>query len=422
MEKKWNLGDIKPAEKRRPPSRPARSMESEEPAPRVAKTEKKPKGNRKGVFYIIAAVLLLAIAGVAVAALTGKTVVTVFPKFREPTVNSVFEAKREAGSGELAYELMTLEAEGAREVSATGQEEVEEQATGEITIYNTGSESQRLITNTRFETEDRKVFRISDPAVIPAASGGTPGMVTVGVFADQAGPEYNLPAGTRLRVAAFRENNQNDLYQAVYAENATSLSGGHKGPKFIIDDAELTTVKESLHEELRQALAARVASERPAGFALYDSSITYTYQTLPAEDLGGGKVRIKEKAILQAPVFNNSAFASFIAAATVPGYDGESVRLVDNSALTFSYATSTVSLGGTEPITFKLLGKPQVVWTYDMEQLKEDLAGGSQTALNTVLGGYPAIEKATATIKPFWKRSFPDDPKDIEIKEELSAN
>ena len=68
-------------------------------------------------------------------------------------------------------------------------------------------------------------------------------------------------------------------------------------------------------------------------------------------------------------------------------------------------------------ISFKLLGKPRVIWTYDTEKLKADLAGGNQTSLNTVLGGYPAIERATAKIRPFWRRAFPDSAEEIVIKE-----
>src|SRR5690606_12311101 len=119
--------------------------------------------------------LLLAFAVVAFAALTGKTTVTVFPRWREPTVNAVFEANAQAEQSGLAYEVLSLEAEAEREVTATGEEEVEEQATGEITIYKTTPGDVRLIKNTRFETEDGKVFRITESAIVPGGSESEPG-------------------------------------------------------------------------------------------------------------------------------------------------------------------------------------------------------------------------------------------------------
>jgi len=240
------------------------------------------------------------------------------------------------------------------------------------------------------------------------------------VFADEAGPEYNLAANTQFKVPGFKESDLTELYDSIYAVNQSDFTGGHRGPKFTIDDAELQAATESLRTELREALQGRVSNERPAGFILYDSSITFTYQALPGEDIGNNKVLLKEKAILRAPMFKNEDFAAFIAAATIPGYENESVKIADPSALTFEYAADT-NFSGSETFSFKLLGRPQVIWTYDQEQLKRDLAGGSQTVLNTVLGGYPAIEKANATIKPFWKSSFPDNPEEIEIIEELTA-
>ena len=386
-----------------------------ERAPAKKSGGKRPK---KGWAVALLAVVVVGAAGLAFTALSSQTTVTVFPRWREPTVNSVFEAKRQASGSELAYEVMTLEATGEREVTATGQEEVEEQAVGQITIFNTSSESQRLITNTRFESAGGLIFRIKDPAVAPPGTPEEPGTVVAEVFADQAGPEYNLPAGTRFTVPGLQGS---DAFNTIHAENTLAMTGGHRGPKFIIDDAELQAATESLRSELREALQNRIGSEKPAGFVVFDAAIRYAYQALPAEEVGNGRVKIKEKVLLQLPIFKNEDFAAFIAAATVPGYESEPVRIENLSTLTFEYAAEP-NLSSEEPISFKLLGRPKIIWTYDVEQLKRDLAGGSQTALNTVLGGYPAIERATATIKPFWRRSFPEDANDMVVVENLEES
>ncbi len=424
MEKKWNLQDIKPAERRRVPTRTLRRVESEEstneeqPRARVASGEKK---SRKGVWIGALLILGVAVIGLAIAALTGGATVTVYPKFREPTVNAVVEGKRQAGSGELAFEIMTLEAVGEREVAATGQEEVSEQATGRITVYKTTPGSERLIKNTRFEGPGGLIFRATESVEVPGATtdaeGKTvPGSVSAEVFADQPGSQYNLAAGSRFTVPGFKEGGLDELYSAIYAENAAGFTGGHVGPRFIIDDAELTTATDSLRKELIDALRGRVAGEKPAGFVLYDSAITFSHEAMPSEDVGNGRVKIKEKTILHAPMFKNEDLAAYVAGATVPGYEGEPVRIEDPTALSFEYATP-YNPASPDVISFKLLGKPRVIWTYDSEKLKADLAGGNQTSLNTVLGGYPAIERASANIRPFWRRAFPDSADEIVIKE-----
>lgn len=431
MEKKWNLQDIKPAEKKRPPVRPvtSRRMESNHREAEVSRTDKHPSNGRTrpklGVVLVIAIVIVVALAGIFVALFTGGAKVTTFPRYREQTVNAVFEAKKVAGVGELAFEIMTLEATGEREVKVSGQENVEEQATGRITIYKNTEGSERLIKNTRFESTDGKVFRISESVVVPGATKAsdgtlTPGSTSADIFADQAGAEYNLSAGAKFTVPGFKESDLDDLYTAIFAVNQSSFTGGHSGPRFIIEEGELSAATDSLRTELKQALVSRIATERPAGFVLFDSAVTFNYEALEPQNLSDGKVMIKEKTILQVPIFKNEDFASFIAASTIPGYENEAVRIDDLSTINFEYTTPP-DPKSLDVISFKLVGKPKIIWTYDTEQLKKDLAGGSQTSLNTVLGGYPAIEKATATIRPFWKQSFPEDINDIEIVEELAS-
>jgi len=428
MEKKWNLQDIKPGERRRSTRASLQKIEEVEKnseanqVPKRIKTEPTShrKASKKGLLAGALILIIVAASVLTFATLTGQTTVTVFPRWREPTVNAVFEANPQMSESNLAYEVLTLEAEGQREVTATGQEEVEEQATGALTIYKKTAGDERLIKNTRFESPDGLVFRITESVVVPGGTSDNPGRVVAQVFADQAGPEYNLPANIEFKVPGFAENDLTDLYNSIYGVNQEPFNGGHRGPKFTIDETELAAATDSLRSELREALQGRVAGARPAGYIVYDSSIAFEYQALPGEDIGNGRVLLKEKAILRAPMFKNEDFAAFIASATVPGYENEPVRLADHSALTFSYA-STSTFSGAETFSFNLVGRPKIIWTYDQEQLKRDLAGGAQTALNTVLGGYPAIEKANATIRPFWYNSFPDNPEEIEIIEDLST-
>lgn len=439
MDKKWNLQDIKPA-KRAP--RAARQTAPEEEVPRVSDyeaprerervqtTSRGGKTKRSHITVAVIVFLLIAGLGVAIGTLTSGAKVTVYPRWREPVLNAAFEAKKQAAAGELAYEVMTFEAEGERNVRATGEETVKEQAKGKITIAKNTAGSERLIKNTRFETADGLVFRITESAVVPGATtdgaGKTvPGTVTADVFADEAGPKYNVAAGTKFTVPGFKENNLTDLYNAISAEAPSALSGGYDGPRYIIDDAELSAALDSLRGELKEALQKRVGSEKPAGFTVFEPSYTYAYTSLPSESAGEGNVKVKEKVSLKVPAFKDSDLATYIAKGVIPGYEGEPVRIDNISSLSFEYVDSKQTesdLAAQESVSFRLSGKPKLIWAFDQETLKKDLAGAPQTALNTVLGGYPAIEKAVASVRPFWRRSFPADAADITIVESLSAN
>jgi hypothetical protein len=77
-------------------------------------------------------------------------------------------------------------------------------------------------------------------------------------------------------------------------------------------------------------------------------------------------------------------------------------------------------IGAVNSINFKLSGRPQVVWEYDADKLKTDLMNTNKTALTGILGAYPAIEKAEAVIRPFWKTKFPIKISEIDIIEMIS--
>lgn len=429
MEKKWNLQDIKPAQSKK--SRTPVEKAPTRSTPKVAEKEErtgtiKVASNRSGkkapwaliliVFFVISGI------GFGISFLMEGADITVYPRNREPNVNDTFTAYKEPRAGELSYEIMSLEAESERQVTASGEENVSTQATGVINIMNNTDDSERLIKNTRFESANGLIFKIKESVVIPAAADGRPGEIQAEVFSDGTGSEYNVEPG-KLTIPGFKEGGFDSLYENVYAENPVAFAGGFEGPKFIVDDQELENQTSELRNELKETLLDRVAEEKPAGFVFFDDAISITYQTLPAVSSGENLVTIKEKALLQIPIFKDSDFASYLTAATVPVYEGNPVRIENPETLEFTYtsaSSTSMNLATLDALDFKLSGKPQVVWTFDETRLKSDIVGKSKTALPTVLGGYPAIERAEAVVRPFWKRTFPDSADKINIIEEVT--
>ncbi len=432
MTQKWNLQDIRPAKphakrlqvdeknlhKKAPPQRTTREEADDVMSINITDGNKKKK---KTLWYALMIFFLIVGGGVLVSTLTGGADVTVYPKHREPNVNATFEAFANPQPEELAYEIMTLDAEGERQVSAKGKEEVKKQAEGTILIYNKHQTKPiRLVTNTRFESNGL-IFRIKDAAVVPGYTKDEtgkilPGVVTAEVFADEPGEQYNLPPST-FTIPGFAGEPE---FDNIYGESVESFTGGFDGPRFIIDDKELQTAKQALQMELRNSLLERIDAEKPAGLIFFPGAVTFTYQTLPSVAYGEDLATIKERVTMRIPLFKASEFASFIANATVPGYENEPVRITDTSVLTFEYTSATTSasdISTQTSLSFKLTGRPQIVWEYDAEKLKADLANANKTALNTVLSGYPAIKKDKAEIRPFWKTKFPINIDEISIIE-----
>ncbi len=436
MTQKWNLQDIRPAtpRKRRTPAPQETPVAQERPL-QMPKEEAEDamsirimdgnKKKNKSLLYAVIIFVLVVGGGVLASALMGGADVTVYPKHREPNVNAVFEAKKVASADELPYEIMILEAEGERQVTASGQEMVASQALGTIFIYNAQqTEPIRLVTNTRFESPDGLIFKIKDPAIVPGYTmdGDTkvPGVTTAEVYADEVGEQYNIGPST-FTVPGFKGEPE---YTTIYAESTSDFTGGFNGMKFIIDEDELQVAQQALRTELRNSLLGRMDAEKPAGFVMFKDAVTFTYESLPSVEYGENLATIKEKVLLRVPLFKEDAFAAFIAQATIPGYEKAPVRISDYSSFAFSYtdATTTSSdISNATSLSFNLTGKPQIVWTYDVEKLKADLVNANKTALTGILGAYPAIERANAVIRPFWKTTFPTHMDEIEIIEIIEA-
>jgi hypothetical protein len=437
MSQKWNLQDIRPVEPRRSKPKPAPGndldVSGRKVTPRTVLREEIPSvviedGNKKSFsMLIVSIVVFIVVVGGAIvlSALMGKTELTIEPRFRQPNVSASFTAYPERRDGELSYEVLTLEATGESQVKASGQVDVKEQATGVIEIRKSTPGAERLIKNTRFRSKDGLIFKIYESAVVPGAvkdeSGAlVPGSIRAEVFADEPGEEYNLQKGESFDVPGFEEGGYTALHQAITATNPEPFTGGFNGPQFEIDPSELATARQALQMQLRDTLLARIDNEKAAGFIAFPGSVALTYNQLPAVEYGNELVTIREQAILQIPLFEHIEFGSFLAAQTVTAYDGEDVRVDDPTVLEFSYtgATTSSSIIANEPsLTFRLVGRPLLIWEFDGALLSENVAGLNKTALSNVIEAYPGIESARVRITPFWKRTFPDDPSEIEIIE-----
>lgn len=373
---------------------------------------------RKYAFLTILAVASIGAGAVATVMMAGAEV-TVKPKWKDVAVSAIVEAKRNPSAADIGYELLTLTEDGDRTVSATGQEKVTEKATGEITIYNEHSTAkQRLIKNTRFESPDGKIFRITDSVEIPGltkdASGKiTPGSIVAKVIADGPGESYNV-APAKFTIPGLKGSEQ---YTKVYGESKAAMAGGYEGMKFIIDEGELSKARQELHLEMRERLLARLKSERPSGFVFYDGSVTFAYDSLQPVDAGNQSVTLKEQVRLIAPLFKTDSFARYIADKTIAGYEGEPMRIEDPTLLSFSYPATSTDLSTLDTLRFRLDGSIRMIWKYDMEKLRNDLKGVKETALPSILSAYPAIDRSRVVIRPFWRDSFPSDIEKIRILE-----
>ena len=400
-------GDIQP------PKRPVREE-------RTFHHDLPPKPDRLGkmkYLYIAGgALFILLVLSFIFSLFFGGATVTVHPKQEALTVSGEFTAVREnPSSTELGYELMTLEAILTKVVPATGREEVEERASGNIRIFNDyNSSPQKLIRNTRFESPDGQIYRIDKSVVVPGQEGGKPGSIEVTVYADEPGESYNM-GKANFTIPGFKGAPQ---FENFYAESITDMTGGFAGEKLIVEDSVLETERTALHTQLRSDLMAQVDVQRPEGFVAFDSAIFVDFVSETPEEKGDD-VEIREKAILYNVLFEEEALAGHLARNTLGSFNDDTVNFLNTDGLTLSpvQADPEVEIRPwTDPeFVFSMSGSADIVWIFDETKLREDLSGRNKEAIHTILSGYPSIDEAEVVIRPFWKGSFPATAEEIKV-------
>lgn len=397
--------------------RPMSDMRDTREVPTVGRGQPRPprQFSRRWIWGL-AGLCLLVLAALLLLALRS-TLITVTPRshtvvFDQSAQFSAFPVAT-AASGTLAYSVQVTDLEDSEVVPSQGTVHAEDKASGTITVYNNYSAATiRLIKNTRFQAPDGLIFRAPADVVIPGKTGGTAGQVSVTVIADQPGEQYNVAPISRFTLPGLKSASAE--YAQVYAASTAAMSGGFSGDRPGVDPAALAAAVSTVRDRLDQK-AHDAAHAATAATTVFPDLMAITYQDLPDTSEAGGGVRIHESAHVQIPVFDSSLLAQAVASAVSADAGNSSLHIVPGANFG-AHATSTVTVLGTDPLQFTLVGTAQLVWDVDTGALAAALAGRDQGAFQTIVKGFPGIQEARARIEPFWSSTFPKDPTAIQVE------
>lgn len=371
-------------------------------------TSKSPRsGRRFPIGTAVIALVVIILSGVALYAFAGAKV-TITPAINAATVSGDFTAT--AGSGDLSYEVVSVDKVASQTVASESTENVNQSAQGSITISNQQAAPQTLITNTRFATPAGLVFRIHSGVTVPAAKNGNPGTLTVTVYADQAGDKYNVGPST-FTLPGLSGSKAFDL---VTAKSTAAMTGGFSGTRATVSQATRDAQTKSIQSALAPDLATALKAKIPAGYITVPGSTLTTYTQQPDVPADGGKVTISEKGTVSAAIFPEDALAKAIAYKVVGTYAGQPVTLSGTDSLTLAVATGTPP-DGQNDFTFTLGGTTTIVWKVDAGKIAGAVAGKTRDSAQVVLSGFPEVDKATLVLRPFWTSTFPADPAHITV-------
>jgi len=390
--------------------------------PPVSKTPKgmKSSGRFKGVWVWVGSTVALFVVIYAVSFMFVSATVTVTPKESNIPVSISGSASLQASEGQLSYTVVSLSSQASKEVRASGEEKVDRRASGKIVIYNNFSTSpQVLIAKTRFETPKGLIFRISDQVTVPGQrviSGvTTPGSVTVTVFADQSGEDYNVGL-TDFTIPGFKGDPRFEKFSAK-SDPTSPIGGAFSGvvKKVIASDA--ASAKASIETKLKNDLQDTLSSQIPDTHILFKNASTFSFEELPqGTSAATSTVMIVEKGSIYGIIFAREDLSRFLTNLQISGENKE-VDVVNLDSLVFTIDNlNAFNPDTSKVVSFKLSGNAKFVWKIDKEKISNSFVGQKKSKVRANLAGFDSIEKANVSVKPLWFFTLPKDAKKIRVE------
>ncbi|MDB4992161.1 MAG: hypothetical protein JWL75_406 [Parcubacteria group bacterium] len=389
-----------PTPPQEPPHAPRPLMDGEPP---------RRLGNRRFPWGMALIALVIVVGSGIVLYTFASAKVTITPTAKTTTVSGDFTAT--FNSGDLPYQIVTVDKTVSANVPAESTETVNDPAQGTITISNTQDTSQTLIKNTRFQSTGGLIYRIQDSVTIPGGSISSPGTIKATVYADTGGDQYNI-APTTFTVPGLKGSAS---FDKVTAKSTEAFTGGFSGTRASVSDATRTAQNQKSQSSLNDALTAAVTAQLPVGYVAIPGGTVITY--VPATDTVGkdNSVNVNLKGTAVAVVLPSSALAKAISYRTNGSYTGQPVTIKDASALKMTPSLPGTPTAEQGTFAFSLAGNATIVYDIDTAKIAGAVAGKNRTAAYTIIQGFPEVSRAVLNVRPFWKTSFPDDPSDIVV-------
>lgn len=382
--------------------------------------EKKERPRRRWVWLLI----LIFVAGGGVFAVANyfvKATITATPVTYSETLEREFTAVKDSENGGLTFRFMSLSEERFRNVPAETEQKVQKKASGTVIIYNAYNEkSQRLITNTRLETSDRKIFRIESSVIVPGARivGGkvVPGSVEATVYADAPGDEYNIGLAD-FTIPGFKGDPRYEKFTARTKAD-TPIGGGFDGTVKVPKEEDKESARVILKEELPGLIMEKARAEIPEGSVFFPGSTILTFEEVPQELSGETAARVAIKATVSVFFFDRKEITKKLAETVLAEYRGEALTVPNIEALGFSFITPVerIAFIDLSQINFSLKGTPLFVGVVDTQKFIRDLVGKDKRDFAKIVTVQENVRKAEATIRPFWITVFPVDPTRIFVE------
>lgn len=378
-----------------------------------------PAVKKKGkLTSVLASVLIIAVlAGGAAFSLIWlpRADITIIPASEEIEFSGKFTVKAgeklDLASKIVPGILIEKEKETEKSFSATGNEKKIEKAKGKITIYNEDNHSHRFVSNTRFKSQDGKIFKSQDWINIPAGSKETPGTVEIEVVASDAGEEYNIKPSD-FTIPGLEGMN---IYDLVYAKSGEAMKGGFVGETEVVGENDIKEAEKEmkkLEEDLISEIKKEIMGEISPSLQFLSDSILIIKEGVTfdkkAGDIGNaflGKIKVKAKLLNFSEDDVQEIIAGIIAGKVKENIEFEEV--VSTQEIEYEILKNDIE-NKTAEISFE--GKEKVAWRIDLGEIKKEVYGlegaGFKNYIKEKMNG--KIKNGHLKLWPFWVSRVPE--------------
>ena len=347
--------------------------------------------------------------------------ITINPKWQDVTIEKNFSAVKNSNSSPISFDLVVISGEEKRTVETEEKRNIEVPSRGKAVIYNNfSSVPQTLDIDTRLLGSNGKIYKTEKKIVVPGrGKDGKPGAVEVGIYASSPGVEYDSPP-LDFNIVGFKDTPK---YGKFYGRSNGEISGGVKGNLYVISESKKGEIVNSLKNSLKEKLLKKASEQIPKGFILFDKAVFLNVgDTNVASFSPNPQVPLKLEGTLYGFLFEEAELTKKIAEEMTGGYDGSDVYIPNIKNLGFSLFAQAgfengdnLSFAEMKNINFTLKGEKKIVWKFNSEKLKKDLLGKDKKDFNLIISQYPNVLSADMVLKPFWRMSFPNKAKNINI-------
>ena len=372
------------------------------------KYERKNNKESKYRIYVVALISVVFLL-FALSFLFSGAKVTVVPKVKEiPLSNENLSAAKNGSAPGLSFDLVVISGEENKTMQSNGVDAV---AKGTVSIFNSFSSSpQVLAVDTRLEGSNGKIYKTSTKVTIPGETlDGKPGKIEVGIYGAAAGIEYNsVPLD--FQILGFKGTPKYSKFKV------RSIGEIISGP--IVSSLDKATAVSELKTTLETKLSKKVTNQIPPGFILFKDAV---FTNIDDKDVSftpdkENTISVNVKGTLYGFLFDEKKLTTEIAQDIIDKYDESEVYMPNIRNLTFSLSDKeNISFADVKSVNFSLSGTPKIIWKVDEAKFIRGILGKKKSDFNQILSQYPNIDSAVLVIRPFWKTSFPDKSKNIQV-------